>query len=254
MLDEFLVRSTFHLILVFARMGAVFMLIPGFAAAYVPPQSRLLLAIMTTLVILPVVQPLLPQEAPVAVGHFFLLIGLEVTIGIFIGLLAQFIIVSLHVAGTAIGYASGLMNAMVFDPITEQQGALVIGLLSNVAIVAVFVVGMHHLLLRAALESYQLFRPGGEFIVGDHVIMLLDIMGRAFYVGMQMASPFLLFSILFQTSLGLMARMSPQMNVFFIGLPIQILLGLMLIWAALPAVIRWFLSFFQDIYTLFLGG
>lgn len=254
MLDDFLVKNSFHLILVFARMGAVFMIIPGFAAAYVPHQARLLIAILTSLIILPVVQPLLPPMPPDQVAELFLLFGLEITIGLFIGFLAQVIVISLHVAGTSIGYSTGLMNAMVFDPITEQQGALVIGLLSNVAIVAVFVVGMHHLILRAAVESYQLFQPGRALIPADHVRLFVDILQRAFYVGLQMAAPFFVFSILFQTSLGVMARMSPQMNVFFIAMPLQIFLGIAMIWLALPAVIRWFLMFFQDVYLLFMGG
>jgi len=251
MLAEILALNAFNLVLVFARLGALLMVAPAISATYVPTRVRLLLAVVATLVLAPVVAPGLPPMPEAAAALVLLIVG-EVFVGLFLGFLGQMAMSALHLAGTAIGRESGLMNAMVFDPVTEQQGALVIGLLSNVVVLLMMVIGLHHLFFEAAAASYGLFVPGEALIFGDHAATLLDVLARAFYIGLQLAAPFVVYALSFQTVLGLMARISPQMNVFFVGLPLQIMLGLVVLGVALPTIAMWFLGFFEDVYVGFL--
>jgi len=160
---------------------------------------------------------------------------------------------ALHFAGTAIGRDTGMMNAMVFDPVTEQQGALVIGLLSNVAIVLVFISGLHHLMIQAVVASYTLFVPGTAPVVGDHLSVFVDTLQRSFDIGLRLASPFIVFALVFQGSMGVMARLAPQFNVFFVALPLQLMLGLGLLWVALPVIMLVFLGYFEDVLEGFIG-
>lgn len=250
MLEYILTLNAFHVTLVFVRLGSAFMVLPGFALTYVSVRVRLLIAIMTTLVVMPLVQPMLPP-LPGTTGELIRLILLEVFFGLFIGLLGQVIMAALHFAGTSISRDMGLMNAMVFDPVTEQQGALMIGFLANIAVVTLFILDMHHVMLRAVVGSYSLFVPGQVPLVEDHLAMFTDLLARAFYLGLQLAAPFLVFVIVFQTSMGVMARLTPQMNVFFVGLPLQIMVGFALLSIALPAFIMWFMRFFEDSFMVF---
>ncbi len=253
MLSEFLAANAYGIVLVFARVGAAIMYMPGISASYVSSKIRLLLAISVSVVIYPVVLSYLPPM-PDTVWRLVLILIAEVFYGAYMGLLAQFAFSALHFAGTAIGRDSGLMNAMVFDPVTEQQGALVIGLLSNVAVVLIFAMDLHHVMLMALYESYSLFTPGAPPDSGAHLTMAVDVMSRSAFLALRLASPFLMFAVIFQTTMGLMARISPQMNIFFIALPLQILLGLAMLWVALPAIMLWFLGFYEDVFRAFLPG
>lgn len=251
MLQQFLTLNTFHILLVFARLGTVFMLMPGFAASYVSARIRLLIALTVTLIVVPLVSPVLP-EVPESAAGLVRVVALEAFYGLFMGLLAQAAVAALHLAGTAVGQNTGLMNAMVFDPVTEQQGALVIGLLANVAIVLMFVLDMHHLMIQAVVSSYALFIPGQAPMPADHLAVLVGQLADAFAMGLQLAAPFIVYGILFQATMGIMARLSPQMNVFFIALPLQIMLGLAVLMIALPAFVMTYLAFFEGTFTRFL--
>lgn len=252
MLDQYLTQNAFGLVLVFLRLGAAFMVLPGFSATYIAARFRLLLAIMVTLVVYPLVLPALPPP-PTAAADLIALFIIESLYGFFMGLVASLIMAALHFAGTAIGRDTGMMNAMVFDPVTEQQGALVIGLLSNVAIVLVFISGLHHLMIQAVVASYTLFVPGTAPVVGDHLSVFVDTLQRSFDIGLRLASPFIVFALVFQSSMGVMARLAPQFNVFFVALPLQLMLGLGLLWVALPVIMLVFLGYFEDVLEGFIG-
>ncbi|EKV26678.1 Flagellar biosynthesis protein FliR [Caenispirillum salinarum AK4] len=253
-LDEFLVTNIFAFMLVFARLGAMFMFLPGFSATYVNRKTRLAIALLLTLVVAPVVLPVLPAM-PEGTAQMLLLLMHEVLIGLFMGLFAQVLMAALTVAGTSIGRDAGLMNAMVFDPVTESQGAVVISFLTLVALVLLFALEIHHLMIQALVSSYAMFTPGGDsFILADVVNVLTQGLDDAFQIGLQIASPFLVFNLTFQVGMGLLSRLSPQMNVFFIALPLQIMVGLVVLAVALPAMMLVFMRFFETRFTAFLPG
>lgn len=254
MLSEFLTSNVFAFLLVFARLGSMFMFLPGFSAYYVATRARLAMALVITLVVTPVVAGALPAM-PGTTGGLLLLLGTEILIGLFLGLFAQFLMTALAVAGTSIGRDTGLMNAMVFDPVTESQGAIVISFITITGIVLMFAMDMHHLMIGALVSSYATFPPlGGRFIIGDALQVLTDTLDASFLIGVQIAAPFLVFNLVFQIGMGLLSRLSPQMNVFFIALPIQILFGLGVLAVALPAMMFVFLRFFETNLTGFLPG
>lgn len=253
MLNDFLVAHAYGGVVIFARVGTAMMFMPGVSASYVSTRIRLLIALGVTAVMYPAVYHFLPAP-PDSVWRLVLILLAEGFYGAYMGLLAQIALAALHFAGTAIGRDSGLMNAMVFDPVTDQQGALVIGLLSNIAVVLIFIMDLHHTMFEAIYQSYQVFTPGSNPDGGAHLTMAVDILARSAYLALKLASPFLVFAIVFQTTMGLLARLSPQMNIFFIALPLQILFGLALLWVSMPAIMMWFLSFYEDVFRVFLPG
>ncbi|WP_337996022.1 flagellar biosynthetic protein FliR [Oleispirillum naphthae] len=245
MLEQLLALDIYHLGMVFARISGAFLALPGFAASYVQVRIRLFIAIGVSIAILPLVIDQIPPP-PGAAGGLVRLIAYEITVGVFVGVLAQMLITALHFAGTVAGLTSGLANAFVFDPVSESQGALITGFLNLVALVLIFVTGIHMVMLEAVAETFSLFPPGGVIPTGDMADYLAHALSRSFAIGLRLASPFIVFSIVFQTAMGVTARLMPQMNVFFVGLPAQILLGLSLLMLVLPTIMLWFMTHYED--------
>lgn len=253
MLQDLLALDIFHVALIFARMSGAFLSLPGYSANYVAVRVRLFIALGVSVAMLPVVLPSLPPT-PSSAGILVGLLAIEVTVGVFMGLVAQFLLAAIHFAGSAIALSAGLANAFIFDPISESQGAMVTGFFNLVALLVIFVTGTHILMLEAVMETYTLFPPGAPLIVGDMANYLAETLARSFYVGLRLASPFIVFSITFQTAMGVTARLMPQMNVFFVALPVQIMLALSLMSLVLPAIMLWMMDYFENGLRGFMAG
>ena len=245
MLSDLLALNVFHFLLVFARLSVVFLMMPGVSASYVPTRVRLVFAMLVTLVSLPLVQGYLPPQ-PETVAELARLLVLETLIGGFIGAIIQMIMSALDIAGSKISQAVGLMNAFVDDPVSSSQSAIIIGFLNIIAVVLIFTTGLHALMIMAIVDSYSLISPNQSLMTGDLLNLVVSALNHAFHIGLRLASPFLVFALVFQVAMGVMARLSPQMNIFFVALPIQMMLGLALMTIALPAMMLVFLNYFDD--------
>lgn len=245
LLQEILAVNVFHFLLVFARLAVMFLLLPGISAAYVPVRIRLLFAILVTMLVLPMVQATLPAQ-PEAAADLVRLIIMETIIGGFLGAVVQIIMAALELAGQMISSATGLTNAMVDDPITEEQSAIVIGLLNLAAVAIIFISGVHHFMLMAMVDSYNLFIPNTPLFTRDMLNMAASLLDDAFYMGVKLAAPFLVFEMVFQIASGILARLSPQLNVFFVVLPLQIILGLSILMITMPTLILVFMGFLDN--------
>jgi len=245
LLQEFLAVNVFHFLLVFARLSIVFLLLPGISAAYVPIRIRLLFALLVTMLVLPMVKDMLPPQ-PAQAADLVRLIVMESLIGGFLGAVVQIIMAALELAGQMISTATGLANAMVDDPVTEEQSSIVIGLLNLAAVAIIFISGVHHFMFAAMIDSYNLFVPATPLFTQDMLNMAVSLLDDAFYMGIRLAAPFLVFEMVFQISSGILSRLSPQLNVFFVVLPLQIILGLSILMMALPTLILIFMNFFDN--------
>jgi flagellar biosynthetic protein FliR len=248
MLQNLLPAEIFSYLLVFARIGTCIAILPGFGETYVSPRIRLLLALAITVLLTPLVVDELPAlpDSPLSLG---LLVGGEGLIGLFMGSVARLLVSALAVGGAILAFSSGLANAMLFNPMLSDQGALPGVFLSILGLLAIFVTDTHHLMLMALLDSYMLFQPGVVLPFGDFSDVLAQLLAGSFRMGMQIASPFLLYGIVFNVGMGLLARLMPQMPIFFVALPMQITLGLCTILITFPAAILWFLNYYQTTFT-----
>jgi flagellar biosynthesis protein FliR len=252
MLEEFLATNLFHALLVFSRLSVVFYLMPGVSAGYVPARVRLILAVLVTLIIVPLVSDTLPPQ-PTSPAELVGLIVIEVLIGGFMAGLIQIVMSALMIAGEVISNATGLTNAFVDDLVSEEQTAIVIGLLNIVAVVLIFTAGLHQLMFAAVVDSYSLMRPGESIMTGDMLSVVSTMVSQAFYMGLKLASPFLVFELLFQFANGVLSRLSPQLNVFFVALPAQNLIGFAILMISIPTLMMFFLGFFENSLENFLS-
>ncbi|HIJ63264.1 MAG TPA: flagellar type III secretion system protein FliR [Rhodospirillaceae bacterium] len=252
MLRDLLAADVFHLLLVFARLGAAIAFFPGLGGAVVSVRARLLLAVAVTFLVEPVVHPQLPA-APTGVLAIAVLVATEATIGIFFSMLTQTLMVALDLAGNIIGYSIGLTNAFAVDPVTAQQSQLLTGFLNITATTLVLITDTHHLFLHALVDSYGLFTPGARLPLDDFSATMVRILSTSFTVGFGLAAPVMVFALVFNTALGLLNRLVPQMQVFFVGLPMQILGGLSILMLSLPAIMIWFMRHFREGVGAYLG-
>jgi flagellar biosynthetic protein FliR len=237
----------------FARIGTMVMLLPGLGELTVSPRVRLTLALALTAVILPLHRGDYQLDLR-AFGPVLLMLGQEILIGVVLGLLSRLTIAALQIAGSVIAQQMGLGFVTSVDPTQGQQGAIVGNFLGVLGITLIFATDMHHLVIAALNDSYALFRPGEIPIIGDVASLLSTTVAGTFRIGVQLAAPFLVFGLLFNLGLAVLARLMPQMQVFFIGLPLSILLGLLILLLVLGTMMMTFLDYLQGVLHVMTPG
>lgn len=229
-------------ILVFARVGTIMMLMPGIGDAGVPVRVRLLLALMLTLILYPTMAPLYPQGLVANTPRLLTFLVGELAVGLFLGLTLQLIMSASQVAGTTIANQLGLAFAMSVDPTQGQQGALLSNFIAILAVTLIFVGDLHHIALRGIADSFTLFRPGEWLPAGDFAEMALRLIAEAFVVGVKVSAPFLVFGIVFYFAFGIVAKLMPQFQVFFISMPASILVGFIMLFALIATIMTWYME------------
>jgi flagellar biosynthesis protein FliR len=239
-------------LLVFARVGSMIMLLPGLGTMGVPSRVRLVLALAVAFALTPVVQAQYPAAAPQSAVALALLIGQEVTAGVLVGAMAAIIMTGLQVAGFLIASQIGLAYAQSFDPTQNTQGAAVGNFLALLGTVAIFSANLHHLAIGAIVGSYRMLPPGGHLPTSDMAQLVVQLVSSSFALGFQLAAPFLVFGFAVYAGLGLLARLMPQLQVFFLAVPINIMSGFVILLAMLGAIITAFLTYYTSSMAAFL--
>lgn len=252
MLEQFLVTELFAFLMVFCRLGAAMMLLPGIGESYVTPRARLFLALMVSLVMQPLAQPIMPEIPGSPLGLGVLLIG-EITIGVFMGLLSRMLISAMHTAGMIIAFQSGLAAAMMFDINAGAQGSPFGNLLSIAAVMLIFALDLHHVMLMGVADSYTLFAPGTYPPVGDFAQMAARILSSIFAIALAFAAPHIVVGLLVYLGAGILSRLMPAMQVFFVIMPAQILASFFILMITVSAGMMMYMSFFEDMLIGFLA-
>ena len=171
----------------------------------------------------------------------------EIIIGVVLGATARVTLSALAVAGSVIAQQLGLGFVTTVDPTQGQQGALLSNFLTLLGITLLFATDMHHLVIAALSESYRIFSPGELMSSGDVAALATRAFATAFKIGIQLSAPFIVFGLVFNLGLGVLARLMPQMQVFFVGVPLSILAGFLILAAILGAVMGTYLDYFGGV-------
>ncbi len=253
LLEQFLVQGVFAFMLTFVRIGTAMMIMPGVGDSFTPQNIRLYIALGLSLVLSPLVLPYLPDPVPTTLVLFSLIV-MEFVIGLFFGTIARIFMAALDTAGMVISTMSGLGNAQVFNPGSATQGSLAGALLSVTGVILLFATNMHHLLIYGLVGSYELFPVGSIPDSGSMAEMISRAMAASFLVGIQIASPFIVISLLVYVGMGVLTRLMPQIQVFLIALPSQIMLSFVTLSLTISAILLFWLSKFEDSMLFFLSG
>ena len=233
-------------LLSFARVGTMVMLLPGLGELTVSPRVRLTIALVLTAVIMPLHRGDYQIDLR-AFGPVLLMLGQELLIGVVLGLLARLTIASLQIAGSVVAQQMGLGFVTAVDPTQGQQGLLIGNFLTILGLTLLFATDTHHLVIAALNESYRIFSPGEFFSSGDVAALATRAFATAFKIGLQLSAPFLVFGLVFNIGLGVLARLMPQMQVYFVGVPLSILVGFLILALVITAIMGTFLDYFVGV-------
>ena len=232
--------------LVFARIGTMVMLLPGVGENNLPMQLRLGIALGLTLILLPLHRAAYHVDLQSMAATLLLLVH-EIVIGLVLGATARVTISALEVAGSVVAQQVGLGFVTAIDPTQGQPGALIGNFLTMLGVTLLFATDTHHLVIAALNDSYTLFDPGELLPSGDAAALATTAFATAFKIGIQLSAPFLVFGLVFNLGLGLLARLMPQMQVYFIGVPLSILAGFLILVAVIGAMMGSFIDYFGGV-------
>jgi flagellar biosynthesis protein FliR len=238
---------------IFCRIGAMTMLLPAIGEDQAPVRVRLIFALLLSAVVYPAVFVSLPA-VPDSFPGILAMVFTEVLLGLMIGGAVRILMQALHVGGTIIAVQTGFAAAVQFDPSQGGQVTVITRFLGLLGVVMIFATGLHHLLIGGMVKSYALFRPGTGIMTADMADMVTTLVSQSFLLGIQISAPFLAFGIIFNVGLGLMSRLAPQIQVFFIAQPLSIMTGVALLLASLGAMMTAFTTSFADALRPLLGG
>jgi flagellar biosynthesis protein FliR len=232
--------------LVFARVGATVMLLPALGETSIPVRVKLGIALLLTLIMLPLHQQAFQIDLQ-SMAPLLVLMVHEILIGIVLGATTRVTLAALQVAGAVIAQQMGLGFVTSVDPSQGEQGVLIGNFLTMLGVTLLFATDSHHLLIAALNDSYKIFAPGESIATGDVAALATSAFAAAFKLGLQLSAPFLVFGLVFNIGLGVLARLMPQMQVYFVGVPLSIFAGFLIFAAVLTAMMGTFLDYFGGV-------
>lgn len=234
-------------VLMFARIGAMVMLLPGLGEVSIPVRVKLGIALMLTLIIMPLHRAAYQVEVQSSLAPLMVMMAQEIVIGVVLGATARITLAALQVAGSVVAQQLGLGFVTAVDPTQGQQGALLGNFLTLLGLTLLFATDMHHLIIAALNDSYNIFAPGTLLPSGDVASLATRAFTTAFKIGIQLSAPFIVFGLVFNLGLGILARLMPQMQVYFVGVPLSILGGFLILAVILATMMGTFLEYFGGV-------
>jgi len=229
----------------FCRIGACLMLMPGFASERVPVQMRLFLAIAVTLALAPLligkVAPGVPDDAP---GTIARLVISETLLGGLIGLLGRFFFLALETLATAMALAVGLGSVLAAAIDDAELAPPLASFITLCATMLFFATDQHWEVLRALADSYAALPVSNGFGAQFGLVQLVDIASKTFFLTLRIASPFIIFGIVINLAIGLANKLTPQIPVYFISLPFVLAGGLFLLYFVSKQFLQIFMAGF----------
>lgn len=250
---DWLPSTAFTYIILFARIGAMMMLMPALGEQTIPARMRLGFALAFTLVVFPLLSEVIPAM-PSSLGGMVGLLVHEIAVGLIIGAIVRLSVLATQVAGSIIAFQTGLSGALAADPTQAGiQGAVFASFLSFLGIALIFATDLHHMALAAIYDSYMVFSPTDPLMFEDAMQLALRTMVGAFAVGVQMSAPFIVFGLVFNLGAGILARLMPQLQVYFILMPANIIVGLLLFAILIVMMMGWYLTSFENHLAMWRG-
>ena len=239
--------------LIFARVGAILLALPGIGETYVPPRIRLSLALVISLVLWPVVAGALPG-LPETVGGMVGWVLREVVTGLMIGVLLRMFTSALSTAGEIVSLQTTLSFAQTANPLQAQPGTTIAAFLMLLGTVLVFATNTHHLFIAGLVGSYELIAPARPLVMGDFTAMAVRTVGDSFMLGVQLSAPVIVFALIFNLASGLVARVMPSFQVFFAAAPLSVILGLSVFALSLGVMGTVFIDRYRALARVFAAG
>lgn len=235
-------------LLMLTRCSGIFMIAPFFGSLNIPVTIRAAAAFAFTLVLFPVVDGLGTVAAPPSVWAFAGSVLAELFIGWLIGFIAYVCFSAIHMAGKVMDMQVGFAVVNVMDPTSGQQIPLIGSLLYNLGIIVFLVTNGHHVIITALAESFRMVPLAAMQPNLSLTMLLVDFTNGIFVTGMKIAMPVTFAILLVNVALGILARTMPQMNIFVVGIPLQLMVGVGVLSMLLPFYVMFLDVLFNEMY------
>jgi len=250
---EILVTDFTLILLIFIRILSAFAVTPIYSHASIPAQIKIFIAFIIAYIIFSISGSV---NIPINFNTWWLfsMALKEIVVGLIIGFSINLVFYGFNFAGTFIGFDMGLAMAQVLNPVEETNGNVIGQVIYYLALMIFFIINGHQYIIRALAFSFKII-PLGEFHSNASIFnLLIQYSASVFIIAVKIASPILVSFFLIHIAEGILARMIPQMQVFFVTQPLKIGIGFLLIIAILPVyvyVIKNLLGEFENkLYTL----
>ncbi len=232
----------------FCRIGACMMVLPGFSSARLPMIVRLLVSIAISMAILPVLWDIIYPRVSGSQSAYIQLVFTEFVIGTMYGLIARFYVLGLQFAGSVLSMSIGFSAPGAADILEDTAENQLTNLISFGGLMLLFAMDFHHMIFRALIDSYTAMPLGGIPDSQKMLITLTDTLVETFKLMLRLASPFIIFGLMFNFAVGLINKLAPQIPVFFISTPYLLMGGLFLVYLSIAALVRQFAEFFPAVF------
>ena len=220
-------------LLIFLRVGAILLTVPIFSSSTIPLLFKVGLSFTIGLILYPILNL---DEFPTQFEIISFGAGVisEIILGVIIGTSVRMVIAGVQLAGQLVGFQMGLALANIVDPTTSEQLPL-LGELNNIIALLIFLaINAHHWFLRAIVDSFQIVPPFSFQFSGSLMDQLVVLGGNMFIIAIKVGAPVIAALFLTTVAFGVAARAVPQMNIFFVAMPLKILVGLLFFGFSLP--------------------
>lgn len=250
MMNIFSVEFILTSFLIFVRVSSILMTAPFFGSEFFPTQIKLFFAIVLTVMLYPVI-PLQGAYIPADATLIELVIAViqEIMVGVTMGLVGQVIFGGVQLGGQFISIKVGLGFANIVDPLTQDQSALITQLFTIFGVILFLGINGEHMYIQALHRSFEIV-PIGEVYPHQTVPVFMEFAGQIFIIGVQLAAPFIIVLFLLDLSFAIFARIMPRANVFFIALPMKVLIGITMVLLVTPNLPAVFGQFFDRLFDV----
>ncbi|OLP58160.1 flagellar biosynthetic protein FliR [Xaviernesmea oryzae] len=224
----------------FCRIGACVMVMPGFSSARVAAQIRLFTALAISMAMLPMLwNDIYPQVSGKG-ATYIQLAAVEMVVGGVIGLVARFYVLGLQFTGTVITMMIGFNAPPAQDVLEDSAENQMTNLISFGGLMVLFMLDFHHIIFDAIFDSYRVMPIGHGFDPQGVLITLTNSLETTFMIMLRLASPFVIYGLLFNIALGMVNKLAPQIPLYFISTPYIIIGGIFLFYLSAVAMLKLF--------------
>ncbi len=233
---------------VLARISGIFVVAPFYGSRMAPVRARVCAALAMGVLLFPVLSKKMDAVLPETLYGYVFVIFTELFIGWLIGFVGYLAFSAINVAGQIMDMQVGFAMVTVLNPSTGEQVPLIGTFEYNLAVLVFLVTNGHHIFIQALFDSFDMVPVTAVAVQSGLMKLLIDMVTMAFGVGLKIALPVLAAILLLDVALGILARTMPQMNIFIVGIPAKLFIGLFVLAFAIPFYILFLDVLFNEMY------
>jgi len=241
-----------HFLIVLLRISGIVIFAPFFGSPSIPYQVRIAFALVTSFLLAPSL-PINIATAGTGLSDITLIVVGEFMSGMILGLAANLVFAGIQYAGQLISFQMGFSLIKLIDPQTNVESTVFSFIHNFIALLLFLLINGHHWFLQAVAESFQFMSVGGMNIQGPLVELIVHLSSQVFVIGLKIAAPILVVTIVTDIVIGIIGRAAPQIHILILGLPLKLLVGFSCLSFSLYFIPSYLETVFTSLYdTLFL--